>query len=81
MIYIKDEMCMFICADSVLVHKLSSDSLMTSCPHITSLAVPILKSGEAEGGGRGGRGGRKEEKGSKTIWEAETGHTEPHYNP
>lgn len=26
---------MFICADSVLVHRLSSDSLMTSCPHIT----------------------------------------------
>lgn len=79
MIYINGEMCMFIRADSVLVHRPSSDSLMTSCPHITSLTVPILNGGRS----RGRRKKRKEEEGggSKTIWETETGHTEPRYNP
>ncbi len=59
MIYIKGEMCMFIRADSVLVHRLSSDRLMTSCPQITSLTVPILKGGRS----RGRRKNRKKEEG------------------
>lgn len=77
MIYIKGEMCMFIHADSVLVHRLSSDSLMTSCPHITSLS-------HSEGRQNQGQGEEeKEEEGGecKTIWETETAHTEPPSNP
>lgn len=79
MIHINGEMCMFICADSVLVHRLPSDSLMTSCPHITSLAVPSLKG--SRGGGRRKRRKEEEGAGSKTTWEQEAGHAEPQYNP
>ncbi len=42
-------MCMFLCADSVLAHRLPSDSLITSCPHITSLTVAILRGSRSRG--------------------------------
>lgn len=57
MIHIKCEMFIFICADSVWVHRQSPDSLMTSCPHISSLTAPLFwrqkhrVEEEEEGGG------------------------------
>ena len=50
-------MCMFVCADSVLVHRLTYDSLMTSCPHITSLTTPHSEGWQEQR--------RKEEEGAK----------------
>lgn len=57
-ISIKGEMFMFICADSVLVHRPSSDSLMTSCSHIT---IPHSERQQKH------RMEEEEEGGSKTI--------------
>lgn len=74
MIYIKGEMCMFIHADRVLVHGLSSDSLMTSC-HI-SLHSPSNFEGRQK---QEGEEEEEEEGGRKTIWETE--HAQPHSNP
>lgn len=49
---------MFIHIESILV--CWADSLMTCCPHITSLTVPFLKVTEAGGGGK--EGGRRKVK-------------------
>lgn len=78
MIYMLGETCMFIHADSVLVHRLSSDSLMTSCPHITSLSQSEGQWNQRHREEQEGEEGGRE---CKTIWETETACTELPSNP
>lgn len=48
LMYTQSKMCTFVPASNVLLHRLSSDSLMTCCPRITP---PAASATEARGGG------------------------------